>query len=322
MKKFLCFFACAFLFGQGAPTIIIEGKDPIEPWFTGPILAPAGHTIPKDHVNWEPYLYVTDNIGVYDHQWHHHTGQQSTTVNPLLSWTAGLTDFMDLQIIPQFIWNIKDGKQSFRFGDLAVYLGFQVMNEELHTWKPSLRLTLQEVFPTGHYDHLDPEMLGTDASGSGSFQSGVGFNFQKLFILMDHFLRCRLSLIAAFPAKVKVEGYNSFGGGHGTSGKYNLGNRYTGIFSFEYAMTQNWVLAMDTQFVWQGKNKFSGNPGVTATGATASNGSDPLSQISLAPALEYNWSEKVGIIAGAWFSVRGRNSADFVAGSIALNYYH
>ncbi|MDN3507936.1 MAG: hypothetical protein P0S94_03330 [Simkaniaceae bacterium] len=322
MIKFLLCFAITALFAKGAPSATTSKKDPIAPWFTGPILAPAGQTIPKDHINWEPYLYITDNLGVYDHQWHHHTGQKSATINPLLSWTAGLTDFMDLQIIPQFLWNIKDGQQSCRFGDLSVYLGFQLMNEELHTWKPSLRFTLQEVFPTGHYNHLDPDKLGTDASGSGSFQSGFGFNFQKLFIMWDRYLRLRLNLIAAFPSKVEVEGFNSFGGGFGTDGQYNLGNRYTGILAFEYAVTQNWVLAMDSQFVWQGKDKFKGTPGVTTTGAIADNGVQALSQISLAPAIEYNWSANIGVIAGAWFSVRGRNSADFAGASIALNYYH
>jgi hypothetical protein len=40
---------------------------------------------------------------------------------------------------------------------------------------------------------------------------------------------------------------------------------------------------------------------------------------SLAPAIEYNWSDYVGIITGAWFTIAGRNALTFISSVTALN---
>ncbi|MGB7496511.1 MAG: hypothetical protein WBR26_03835 [Candidatus Acidiferrum sp.] len=42
-------------------------------------------------------------------------------------------------------------------------------------------------------------------------------------------------------------------------------------------------------------------------------------QTLLAPAIEYNFSAHVGIIAGAEFSVAGRNTSSYIAPQIALS---
>ena len=39
----------------------------------------------------------------------------------------------------------------------------------------------------------------------------------------------------------------------------------------------------------------------------------------MAPAVEYLYNEHVGLIAGPWFSVRGRNTSDFF-GMVAAIY--
>lgn len=38
--------------------------------------------------------------------------------------------------------------------------------------------------------------------------------------------------------------------------------------------------------------------------------------------MEYNFNASVGIIAGVWFTVVGRNSPDFISAVMALNIYH
>jgi hypothetical protein len=41
---------------------------------------------------------------------------------------------------------------------------------------------------------------------------------------------------------------------------------------------------------------------------------------SLAPALEYNWSENAGVIAGVAFTVAGRNTSATVMPVMAVNW--
>ena len=43
--------------------------------------------------------------------------------------------------------------------------------------------------------------------------------------------------------------------------------------------------------------------------------------LTVAPALEYLWDQHVGIIAGPWMSLRGRNTSEFFGAVVALYLY-
>ena len=66
---------------------------------------------------------------------------------------------------------------------------------------------------------------------------------------------------------------------------------------------------------------FSGNPGFTPGGTVESVGGRGGNQASLAPAIEYNFTAQLGIIAGVWFSVTGPHAGEFTSNTIAINYY-
>ncbi len=291
------------------------------PWFTGSLLSGAGRTQAPRTTNWEPYLFVTNNNGTYSHRWKPRKKSQSFTLSPSLSVTHGLTNHLDVQAVIPLAWNKKQGQSSFRFEDITLILGIQALEDDPDTWRPDLRITLQEGVPTGHYQKFNPAKKGTDHTGSGSFETGVGLNFQKLFVISGrHYLRPRLNLTWIVPAPVHVKGFNAYGGGYGTSGKVYPGQIFNPILSFEYTFTQKWVAAIDIQYVYGFKDRFSGNRGKNKDGTKASMGNSTLVQFSLAPALEYNFSEALGIIAGVWFTVYGKDSSDFVSGVIAINY--
>lgn len=298
-----------------------EDASEFEPWFTGPLLAPAAVVVPVGHTNWEPYLYVTDNIGIYDHHWKHVTKGKSVTVNPLLDVTHGLTKWMDIQIITPLIWNFKDKQNDLRYGDTTIYFGFQVLRDKRNTWWPDLRITVQESFPSGHYEYFDPKKKGTDNSGNGSFQTGFSFNFQKLFYLHPRLLRVRFNAAYMFPSVVHVHSFNAYGGGFSTNGKVHPGGKFSTILAFEYTITQQLCAALDIQYIWDAKRKFNGNPGILRDGEVPSLKGPPQDQLSLAPALEYNFSGNIGIVAGVWFSVLGKQSRDFISGVFAVNIY-
>ena len=42
--------------------------------------------------------------------------------------------------------------------------------------------------------------------------------------------------------------------------------------------------------------------------------------LSLAPAIEYNWNENLGVLGGAQFSGYGKNSANFITGQFSVVY--
>lgn len=290
------------------------------PWFTGSILSLPGHVVGDKHTNWQPYLYITDDYGTYDTKWRRQTTPSTSVVNPQLLVTRGFGDWFDIKIEPQMLIKTRSNHTSARLGDFPVVLGFQALNQK--GWIPDLRIILRETFPSGQYDHLNPKNRGTDSTGSGSYQTTLGFNFQMLNHLWGHhYLRSRLNLVYTVPSPVHVHGFNTYGGGFGTNGTVYPGNHCFAIYAFEFNFNQNWVLAMDIMGSYNNRTRFSGKRGVNQLGQAASNTPASASNWSLCPAIEYNWSKNLGFIGGIWFSVAGRNSEDFISYVISFNYF-
>lgn len=314
------------LLGKGGSVPVSQNKksgdmDKVEPWFTGPLLAPDGHTVPAGHVNIEPYFFWTDQYGTYGHKVQRSSNAATQSWNPLLDFTVGLLSFMDFQGIFQVMHNRESGAHTTRLGDTSLILGFQVANDDPTSgWWPDIRLTVTESFPSGQYLKLNPKKKGTDATGSGSYQTSPGMIIQKLWHVRNYnFLRTRLFLSYTVPSKVHVKGFNTYGGGYGSKASVKPGEKFTGIFAFEYALTRNLVLASDFQFIWAQQNRITVSTG-SASEYNARTNSESY-QFSVAPALEWNFNENVGLIAGVWLSAFGHDSSDFVSAVIALNIY-
>jgi hypothetical protein len=294
-----------------------------KPWFTGPLLAPSADTITIGHQNFQPYLFITDDVGFYNQNGRLTHQNTSQTISPSMLYTLGLTHFMDMQVTLPYDFNTRKNQFDSNISDISALLGFSILKDQRHSILPSIRFTVGETFPTGRYQNLNPRKLGTDSTGAGSYQTTFGIIMQKLLLMYGiHYLRIRLSALYSITASTKVHNFNAYGGGFGTNGTASPGNQATFDLAFEYNLTQNWVTAIDIYYLTVNKSYFSGNSGVTITGAPATVGLRTLDQFSLAPAIEYNFNADLGVIAGVWFSVFGRNADDFVSGVISLNYYH
>jgi hypothetical protein len=112
---------------------------------------------------------------------------------------------------------------------------------------------------------------------------------------------------------VHVAGLNAYGGGKGTRGTVRPGNIFSTDLGIEISITQRWVFCTD--FVYKAVNptKFHGVTTVPVGIGSSDN-------LSIAPGFEYSWNPNLGVLAGAWFSVYGRNSANFVSGIVSVSY--
>ncbi len=119
----------------------------------------------------------------------------------------------------------------------------------------------------------------------------------------------------------------------------------------EYSITQNWVAVIETYILAQQASSFTGvittdsssfdqqvaqsrvlnkhgrlkritfnniTPSQHNIGGSDNIGSGNVAEITLAPALEYNFSENLGIIGGAWFTLSGKNTPAFISTMIEL----
>src|SRR5580693_8788787 len=70
------------------------------PWFTGPLLTPSATAIPFGHFNFEPYLFFTQNKGVYDKNWRSHHVPTFTNVNLQLPLQLGIAPDWEFDFVP------------------------------------------------------------------------------------------------------------------------------------------------------------------------------------------------------------------------------
>lgn len=288
------------------------------PWYTGPLITGSANNVPVGRVNVQPYLYFYLQYGKYRSDRSGQSIQNIYTINPLILAQTGISPWLDFTLLTQGYFRWQGSHSTVQFGDTSVTFGFQVIKET--RLLPSVRLTLGESFPTGKYQHLNPNQDGIDGTGSGAFITNFGLNVSKIFWWYPlHPINFRFSGVYSVPDnRVPVHSFNSYGGGYGTVGKVSAGQIFNGDLGIEFSINQSWVIATDIVYACTQNSTFSGTKGVTATGEVASTGAPSSDNLSISPAIEYNVSENGGFIGGVWFSLTGRNSPEFV--SIVLSY--
>jgi len=316
-------FAAAQLFADKAP----EEKHPHEelPWLTGPLIAQSSEVIQLGHVDIEPYFFAVANTGQYDNSWHSH---KTTTVwNFLLEpeMLFGLTEWMDLFVLPAISYNLSDHGGQWAWNDPIVGLEFQLYRNNYYydDWIPNVKIAVREVFPMGQYDRLDPRKNRVQIAGGGSFVTQFELALGKLVhITGRHFLSTRFVAIYSVPAPIKVHGFSFYGGGEGSNAVVYVPQSLNCDLAFEVTFNQNWAFALDVIGDITARTRFKGEAGFNLNGTPATLSSESSFSFTLAPAIEYNWSQQFGIIAGVWFTAAGKNTLHFLSPTIAFNYYH
>jgi len=292
------------------------------PWLTGPLLAPSGHAIPYHHTNYEPYFYWTEIHGRYDKNWEGHSRPTFTQaiIQPTFQW--GILPRVEFDIAPTVLWNHTQGQSKWCLADNPIVFGIQLLNDQPGKWWPAIKWKLAFFIPTGKYQRLDPKKKRTDLGGTGSLMPGTALVFSRLFHFSGaHYLAARYYIAYFMPTPVHVKGFNAYGGAKHTHGTAYPGNMFLTILGLEYTLNKNWVLASDIQYQHFNKTRFSGRHGKDTAGQRAKVGGPSQEQISIAPAIEYNWNEWAGVIGGAWFTIAGRNSVQFLSWVFAINIY-
>jgi hypothetical protein len=297
-----------------------HAKEMFDPWYAGPLLTGSASMMPPGSFNIQPYVFVTDNYAAWDHERKTVHTPHRVVLNPSINGLQfGLTNWMDMTVTTQAFMQWQDHKRGTGWGDSSVGVGFPLLRQDLY--KPGIKLVITETIPTGRYQKLNPAKLGLDSTGAGSYQTSIGLRVAKIFFWSyKHPLSLRWSYSYIIPSSVHVKGFNSYGGGYGTSGRVHPGNYQQANFAFEYSFTQRWVFANDFVYVWSNKTTFHGKRGMNADGTPAIVGSGSSDQLSLAPAIEYNPNANLSFLGGVWFDVYGRNTSKFISGIVSVEY--
>ncbi len=330
MRQLFLFF-CFLPFIASAYEGFIESEEAVKSWFTGTLRSTSGNITPKGHWNIEPYVFATATTGYYNNNWTEQPGNTLWSLQWRLPTYVGLAEWADVRFMPVWNWKYRDNAAQWSLGDMQLQIDVQIYHNPLphKNWIPSIKLSIRESIPTGKYRNLDLKKRGVDAGGNGTWLTSFILAISRIFPLSgDHFFDVRFNFQYGIPTPVHVKGLNAYGGGLGTNGTIYPEKICRTNFGFQYNITRNWALALDVIGQFNSTTRFRGNLGIDQGGSAdintsalpAKNEREALIQYSLAPAIEYNWSEKLGLIAGCWLTVAGKNSAKFTSGVIALNY--
>lgn len=271
--------------------------------WTGPLLASNAETLPQGHFYTEPYFF--DVISGGDHN----PGSSGFYQYGLLdSWTVGVQPF--------FALGTQKYNRSVAIGDFKLLSQVRLSHFTPEHRVPSVALVTNLVVPTGKDDRLGALKQG---HGSGSFAPEIGVNVQQYFLLGNgRLLRTRLNVLKDFPLRHEVSGRSVFGTGPDFNGHAKPGSKTSVIAGVEYSVTKEWVLAFDVERDQWGKTTVAGHD---ANGAPVKQVSPKSWNVGFAPAVEYNWSDRGGVIAGVWIVPKGHNTRSSVTPAIAIQRF-
>jgi hypothetical protein len=290
-------------------------------WWTGPILAAGANTLPKGHALVEPYLFRVTSRGRYDENGTKQPGARNHSYGSFTYLLYGLVDDFTVGVIPRFSYNdVSVGQDSsgVRPGDFSLQASYQLTRYRDGGRMPSVSVVLQETLPTGKYDRLGDRP--SDGVGSGAYTTTLSLQSQYfLWMPNGRITRTRLNVSYAMADTIRVDDASVYGTIDGFRGYARPGRAFKVGSSWEYSATRNWVLALDLVYEHESHTTLRGFNSSPATPGDIQRDFGSNEVFTAAPAVEYNWNSRIGLIVGAVFTIAGRNTGASVAPVAALN---
>ncbi|MFK2890974.1 transporter family protein [Dyella flagellata] len=290
--------------------------------FTGPLITPNPMNLPQGTLLIEPYLLYYKSDSVYDSN-----GNEQPVHPGLRQWQLslpmfyGITDRFQVQATLGAVHSMSGNMSTdgWKVGDTSVGAQYLLLSPGQDGKRPAVSVFYAHRFPTGNYDQLDENPF--NANGNGANIDTLSLRAQQIVWLPNKRpLRVRASLSYNLPPSgVNVNGYSTYGTPKDFHGIARLGQGFGAAIGTEYSINSQWVLALDLTYDRTGSSQLRG----------VTNGGDKLTLFerrtssrnvySLAPAAEYNFNDRFGLIAGVQLSFAGRDNDAFMTPMAAFN---
>jgi len=289
-------------------------------WWTGPLLAPNASTFPAGHALIETYVFDVNSNGQFDASGHHAPAPGGHELGSLTYLIYGLTDRVSVGLLPRFFYDEPPGapnSSSPGVGDLGAQVQVGLTSFHEGSLMPATALLVGETFPTGRYDAL---VNPADGFGAGVYSTSLAWYSQDyLWLPNGRILRVRLDLTYAISSSASLRDQSVYGTPAGFRGRAHPGDSFTADAAAEYSVTRNWVLATDLVWVHSGSTRLTGSEPAAGGSGLVDSQSGSSEYFAVAPAIEYNFSSRVGVIFGARIFVAGRNTGSSVTTAAAIN---
>jgi hypothetical protein len=246
--------------------------------------------------------------GVFDRDWKYANahGNFGTFYMPVRL-TFGVMKNWETYLIAPFIVNLANsvdfpgpnGERAATYtgiGDISWFNKYQFIEEgKMAPWMPAVSGVFGVGFPTGHASHLNPQFLGVDAIGTGSFAFTTGVNLYKwvkpLLIYSNIWITNPVNIYPERPNNVRSRSY------------------VTVNLAAEYPINKKFVALMEVYSNW------------TWTTITTPQGyQTPQTVLGVMPGIEFLATEKLTMAAGASFDLLGKNGVRKYTPMLSLFY--
>lgn len=248
-------------------------------WWTGSVVSNSPAPLPKGHGYVESYFYDAKSSGV--DAW----GSQTYML-------YGLGDRVTVGVRPLFGYTRIDGDGGSTHvgtGDVSLHAQYALTTYSRENNRPAVAVAVEESLPTGKYDRLDRVSNGF---GSGARTTTLGIYAQHYFWMPNgRILRGRVNISGSHSGRVHVRDLSVYGTPIGFDGHASPGNSVSFDNAWEYSITSNWVVATDFYYSHGAATTLRDASGISSKG----HASDTF---AIVPAVEYNWSPRVGVIFG------------------------
>lgn len=292
-------------------------------WWTGSLLAQSAATLPQGHFYIEPALSDSISYARFDSEGKGRDVSHENELGPSLPMKYGVTDRLAVGAILRmgYDWTARGPSSSgIGVGDPSVQLQYRLTEYQPGSRTPAFSVSVQESLPAGRYDRLDRQ---TNGLGSGAYTTTVAACFQSFFWMPNgRVVRARADLFYAVSRRASVDGRSVYDTSDNFRGYAARGDAASVDLAFEYSATRNWVLAADFWLEWDASTRVEGaysQPGGETRNFLGASGVGR--ELIVAPAVEYNWSSRLGIILGVRTTAVSRNETGFITPVVAFSYF-
>lgn len=275
-------------------------------WWTGPIIANSPVTLPPGHGYIESYLFDVKTKG-------------RDSVNSLTFMQYGVAEGLTLGIIPTAGFNRVDNaldSSGVGIGDLTLMATWRLTSYQPGRWVPTTALSIQQSLPIGKYDRLGNRPA--DGLGSGAYTTTIGFFGQAYFWMPNgRILRSRINLQRSFSSDANIEDVSVYGTPEGFRGRATPGASFFFDNSWEYSLSRSWVLAIDLGYRHDNRTRVVDTDGLEPVRFVTK----PADTFIVAPAVEYSWTAKHGVLFGVRYIPANGPVPESVTPVVALSIF-
>lgn len=194
-------------------------------------------------------------------------------------------------------WKAQSGQsaQEGNIGDAALKTKYRLFEGGEEGWKPSVSMIGRVRFPTGKFENLNPEKMGVDSMGSGSYMYSLGINVGK----WTKKWQVTANLWYNWPQETTTDGV-----------KTKEGNFWFYALSGEYALTEKWSVILEFYGQEQGRTEIESRP-VDNSESRA---------LHVVPGLGWDISKNLFIMAGCSFHLLGKNTPHSIIPTLFFNF--